>query len=364
MAGVPIHQSLSSLTAQLTDAESLSLIPPVMSAQQSPSIINPSVYLNYLSKEEATIYEVGRNINLATLGALIWDILSGLPDERKLIQGGRGSTVLFAYFLARPSALAMVILTVLEQTGPVSNCGLIAVISATFQIISSATASYLFLRRVHAVYFDSKNVQHAFSLLWSVGICASCLLLYDAIHNYNEIADTKHCIRQQYWAPLPVAFWIPVLFDCVVYCAIMYKILSSHRTGQKKGWRSYFCHPKELPHFSRAVFEGGQQYYLITDGINTNRFIFSTNSSILPSYQVMLSAATVALTSAMACRVYRNLLIEALDEVHINNRELTKPVFADGHVVNVSLSLAAEPPLPKVKSRTDSEGDCAAFERV
>ncbi|KIK23811.1 hypothetical protein PISMIDRAFT_429794 [Pisolithus microcarpus 441] len=233
-----------------------------MSTQESSSIINPSVYLNYLSTEEATIYEVGRNINLATLGALIWDILSSLPDERKLIQGGRGSTVLIAYFLARPSALAMVILSVLEQTGPVSNCKLIAVISAAFQGISTATASYLFLRRVHAVYFGSKGVQYVFNFMWFVVVCASCSLFYDAIHGYQEIADTKHCIRQQDSVALPIAFGVPLWFDAFVYYAILHKILSVHKQGQKKGWRSFFCAPKGLPHFSRAVFEGGQQYYL------------------------------------------------------------------------------------------------------
>ncbi|KAI6002108.1 hypothetical protein EDD15DRAFT_1580721 [Pisolithus albus] len=328
-----------------------------MSTQESPSIINPSVYLNYLTSKEATIYEVGRNINLATLGALIWDILSSLPDERKLIQGGRGSTVLIAYFLARPSALAMVILSVLEQTGPVSNCKLIAVISAAFQVISTATASYLFLRRVHAVYFGSKGVQYVFSFLWFAVVCASSSLFYDAVHGYQEIADTKHCIRQQYWAALPVAFAVPLGFDAFVYGAIMHKILSVHQKGQKKGWRSFFCPPKGLPHFSRAVFEGGQQYYLITNGINMTRLNFSTTANMIPSYQVLLSATTVALTSAMACRVYRNLLIEALDEFHVDNRELTKPVFAKGQAVNVSLSLAGGPP-PEGKSCESSEGGC------
>lgn len=46
----------------------MSPIASVMSAQESPPIINPNVYLNYLSTGEATIYEVGRGINLATLG--------------------------------------------------------------------------------------------------------------------------------------------------------------------------------------------------------------------------------------------------------------------------------------------------------
>ncbi|KAI6016522.1 hypothetical protein EDC04DRAFT_527562 [Pisolithus marmoratus] len=332
-----------------------------MSAQEPPSIINPNVYLNYLSANEAAIYEAGRDINFITLGALIWDILSSLPDERKLIQAGRGSTVLFAYFLARPSALAMVILSILEQTGPVSNCRLIAIISATFQIISTAAASYLFLRRVHAVYFGNKNVQYFFSLLWITGIGTSCLLLYDAIHSYREIADTKHCVRQQDWAALHVAFAIPVVFDNLIYFAIMHKILSTHQTGQKRGWRTFFSHPKGLPHFSRAVFQGGQQYYLITNSINWTRL---TSSHPVPSYQVILSAATVALTSVMACRVYRNLLIEALDKVRADNRELTGPVFANGPMVNASLSQTVETTPPKVKSCADGEGERTAPKEV
>ncbi|KAI6041483.1 hypothetical protein EDC04DRAFT_2668356 [Pisolithus marmoratus] len=296
--------------------------------------------------------------------ALIWDILSSLPDEPKLIRAGGWSTVLFAYFLARLSALAMVILSVLEQTGPVSDCRLIAIISAIFQIISTAAASYLFLRRVHAVYFGNKNVQYFFSFLWIAGVGASFLLIYDAIHGYREIADTKHCIRQQDWAAVRAAFAIPVVFDNLVYFAIMHKILSTHQTGRGRGWRTFFLPPKGLPHFSRAVLQGGQLYYLITNGINWTRLSFSTNSTIVPSYQVILSAATVALTSVMACRVYRDLLIETLDEVRTNNRELTGPVFANGRRVDVPLSLAVETAPSEVQSCTDCEGECTAFKAV
>ncbi|KAI5995597.1 hypothetical protein EDD15DRAFT_2165112, partial [Pisolithus albus] len=140
--------------------------------------------------------------------------------------------------------------------GPLSNCKLVAVISAAFQAIPTATASYLFLRRVHAVYFGSKGVQY---FLWFAVVCASCSLFYDAIHGYQEIADTKYCIRQQDSAVLPIAFGIPLWFDAFVYCTILHKILSVHQQGQKKVWRSFFCPPKGLP---RAVFEGGEQYYL------------------------------------------------------------------------------------------------------
>lgn len=67
----------------------------------SPPILNPDVYLNYLIPSIASQYELNRNMTLATLGALIWDILSSIPSDYRLMQMGRASVVLFAYFVAR-----------------------------------------------------------------------------------------------------------------------------------------------------------------------------------------------------------------------------------------------------------------------
>ncbi|KAI6040721.1 hypothetical protein EDC04DRAFT_1411564 [Pisolithus marmoratus] len=326
-----------------------------MSAQGSPLIINPNVYLNYLSPDEASNYELNRNVTLVSLGALIWDILSSIPDDYRLVRTGRPSVVLFAYFLARPSVLAVVILAILLKTGPVSNCTLVALLLVAFRTVSSAAASFLFLKRIHAIYYGSKIIQYVFSFLWVVGVGTSCALFSSTLRDYSEIANTKHCVRVEGWSALSIAFIGPVLFDTLVYFAIMYKILSTHRKGQKNHWRTLCC-GNGLPHLSRAVFQGGQQYYLITTGTNMTQFVFSAIPSASPLFQVMLSAPAVVLTSVMACRVHRNLLIEALDKTHMDSRELTKLVFANGQVVNVSL------PPPEVKSdvigqhgRTDRE---------
>lgn len=312
-----------------------------MSAQGSPVIVNPDVYLNYLSADVASTYELNRNISLVTLGALIWDMLSSIPDDYRLIRTGRLSVVLFAYFLARPTVLVMVILAVLQKTGPVSNCTLVAMMTVTFQVISSAAASFLFLKRIHAVYHGSKIVRHIFSLLWVIGVGTSCAVFSSTLHDYREIANTKHCVRQSGWSALSIAFMDPVLFDTFVYFAIVYKVLSTHRMGQKKDWR-IFCCGNGLPHFSRAVFQGGQQYYLITTGANVMRFVFSADPSASPTLQVLLSTPAVALTSVMACRVHRNLLIQDLEEACIGNRELARPVLANGRMVNVSLPSQAK----------------------
>ncbi|KAI6041294.1 hypothetical protein EDC04DRAFT_2893271 [Pisolithus marmoratus] len=291
-----------------------------MSAQGSPLIINPNVYLNYLDPDEASDYELNRNIVLVALGALIWDILSSVPDDY------------------RPTALAMVILNILQKTGPVSNCTLNAMMLAGFQVISSAAASFLFLKRVHAVYYGGTIIRYVFSFLWVIGVGTSCAVFSTTLRDFREIANTKHCVRYQGWTGLSISFADPVLFDTVAYFAIVHKILSTHRKGQKKDWRT-FCCGNGLPHFSRAVFQGGQQYYLITTGANMMRFVFSAMPSASPTLQVMMSTPAVALTSAMACRVHRNLLIEALDEALTDPSELTRPVFANARIVNASLSL-------------------------
>ncbi|KAI6005349.1 hypothetical protein EDC04DRAFT_2611579 [Pisolithus marmoratus] len=313
-----------------------------MSAQGPPLILNPKIYLNYLDPDEASNYELNRNIVLVTLGyqrivdmnvgkALIWDILSSIPDDY------------------RSSVLAMVILAVLLKTGPVSNCTLVAMGLVGLQVVSSAAASFLFLKRVCALYYDNKTTRYVFSILWVIGVGTSCAVFSSTLHDYREIANTKHCVRYQGWTALSIAFMDPVLFDTLVYFAIMYKILSAHRVGQKKSWRT-FCSGNDLPHLSRAVFQGGQQYYLITTGANMMRFVFSAMPSASPTVQVMVSTPAVVLTSVIACQVHRNMLIEALDEARTNSVELTTVVFANGRVslpLEVKSDVTGQPEQPE-----------------
>ncbi|KAI6009895.1 hypothetical protein EDC04DRAFT_841134 [Pisolithus marmoratus] len=151
------------------------------------------------------------------------------------------------------------LLAALLLTGPVSDCGAVAVGVVTCQVMSSAAASYLFLKRAHAVYFGHKFFHHIFSFLWLVGVGTSCAVFAGARNSSLEIANTKHCIRHRTWSALSIAFVDPVLFDTLVYLAITYKILSAHT--KRGGWK-VFSSGIALPHFSRAVLQGGQQYYL------------------------------------------------------------------------------------------------------
>ncbi|KIJ68387.1 hypothetical protein HYDPIDRAFT_24674 [Hydnomerulius pinastri MD-312] len=310
-----------------------------MSETPSPKILNPDIYLNYLEPSIASQYEVSRNVYLVTLGALLWDILSSIPEDWRLIRTSKPAPVLFAYLSARACALAVVLLAVLEKTGPINKCGVLALILCVFWVIASAASSYLFLKRVHVVFIDNKIIRRLFTFLWLVGVGTSCLALPGPIMNYYEISDTAHCINHKIKQYVSAAFIIPVLFDALVFLAITYRIISSHHIKKPRSWKA-FCRGEALPRLSRAVLQGGQQYYLVTTGVNITRCILILVPSVSSVYQVTPAVPAVALTSAMACRVFRNLKLEALQDTEVGI--LTTMRFVDVTPVNVHLSKGAE----------------------
>jgi len=131
-------------------------------------------------------------------------------------------------------------------------------------------------------------------------------------------------------------FFVPMVFDALVHFAITFKILTSHprATTQPRSWKE-FCSRKTLPRLSQAVLKGGQQYYGITNGINISccNLILSSNAS--PILQLSLSVPAIALTSAMACRVFRNLKLETSEKASVGI--LTTIHFVDRERVNVHL---------------------------
>ncbi|KAG6326436.1 hypothetical protein ID866_12653 [Astraeus odoratus] len=214
---------------------------------------------------------------------------------------------------------------------------------SAIQVISSATASYLFLKRVHTVYCMDRIATCVFSFLWLVGVGTSCAVFSGAVQDHIEIAYTKHCIRTKGSSALSVAYMDPILFDTLVYIAITWKILTTHRPEPRQSCWKAFWRGEALPRLSRALLQSGQQYYLITTGVNMARFAYTLVPSLSPTLQVLLADPARSLTSVMACRVYRNLIIEALDSEVVVGGVLTTPVFAEGRVVNVSLPMKTEP---------------------
>ncbi|KAF9231803.1 hypothetical protein BU15DRAFT_81954 [Melanogaster broomeanus] len=233
-------------------------------------------------------------------------------------------------FDTRICALVVVLLAVLEKTGPVTQCGVLVLNLCVFWVVTSAASSYLFLKRVHAVFLQDRIVCHFFTTLWLAAFGASLVVLPFSLHDYYEIANTRHCINHQIKGYVSAAFIVLVIFDALVFLAITYKILMSYHTSMPRTWKAFWC-GEALPRLSGAVLQGGQQYYMITTGINVQRSVVAFLPSSSPVLQLTYSVPAMALTSAMACRVFRNLKLESLQETEIGALAMMQFVHR-GHV--------------------------------
>jgi hypothetical protein len=298
-------------------------------------ILNPNIYLNYIEPTEAGKYEVARNVYLVTLGALLWDMLSSLNEDWQLIRTSKPSPVLFAYFSTRLCALVTALLSVLVKTGPITNCGVLAFNVRVFWVVATASSSYLILKRVHAVFFQDRIVCHIFTFLWLATFGVSLVVLPGPLKDYYELANTKHCAVREMESYVSAAYVVPMIFDGIVFLAITYKIHVFHGTSKPRSWKTFVCNDA-LPRLSRAVLQGGQRYYLITTAFSVTRPFFDSLPTAAPVLSMTASRIpSMALTSVMACRVFRNLRHESLPEIETG--VLTAMRFAQLAPVNVHL---------------------------
>jgi hypothetical protein len=113
---------------------------------------------------------------------------------------------------------------------------------------------------VEAVYPNNNWVKRFFSVLWFIngGIEVTVVLGVRAFH----ARDTLHCLDAQPDPYVIAGGLAPVVFDTLVFLAISYKMVATHSTlDAKVSWRTLIS-GKALPRLSRAILQGGQQYYL------------------------------------------------------------------------------------------------------
>ncbi|KAG6329751.1 hypothetical protein ID866_9337 [Astraeus odoratus] len=156
----------------------------------------------------------------------------------------------------------------------------------------------------------------------------------------TEIMDTKHCIGLSGGKYLVVTMLFPLFFDTMVYIFISVKLSAIRNPCEKKvSWRMVIS-DSALPRLSRAVLLGGQQYYLIKIFIS----VVTSTFWLIPSTPFPLQAAMavpgVALTSSMACRVYRNLRLQMLEDA--SQREEADAVFTTCVQAPMSEGLASK----------------------
>ncbi|KAF5363271.1 hypothetical protein D9756_001097 [Leucocoprinus leucothites] len=266
---------------------------------------NPDTLLNHLPPDEAHRFEIAKNVCVAVLGIGIWDVLIYLPEDIKLVYNNLGIDPTESDTPKRLVAIVYVLFAAIVLTTPVPNCDGIRIATGSACFLGMIFTSFLFLRRLQAVYSAQRKAVWIFGFLWlganGVAVLGPIAFGSRYIDGYCNMYD----LRGRGYAA--TARFLPALFDAVVFIAISYKVISNHVDIESNGvtWRSFFN--GRLPPISRELLRGGQQYYMIGCAATIAYGAFLYTPSFPGIYIPMIQVVVEVLDASMACRVYRNL---------------------------------------------------------
>ncbi|KAJ7133676.1 hypothetical protein C8R43DRAFT_1073089 [Mycena crocata] len=304
-----------------------------MSQPQGPTT-GPSNLMPFdlLSPDIAAQLHLESYVFAGATAVYIWDMLNHLKEDYSVVfkTTFRASTV--AYIFSRIASLFYILGFAIFTTYPVGACNRTLIVLNTFYPISVGSTALLFFFRVRAVYGNQRSVVLIFAALWLTVLAGSltCPIGARAV----AIGATRGCIIARIPEYMGSAAITVSVHDTAVFLAISYRLLANshveHSCGEKV--RALF-RGGNLPAFSKALFVDGQKYYMITviSNILTASMVYIPGTS--PVYHGILSIPNIALTSIMACRVYRHA------KLHRPADALSLPMISDYSVATNGFTL-------------------------
>ncbi|THU98149.1 hypothetical protein K435DRAFT_795960 [Dendrothele bispora CBS 962.96] len=238
--------------------------------------LSPAAIASY--ENELHQLQITACIATAALGMYIWDICTNIRDEYRLLLKGK-SFPTFVYFAARLSSL-----------------------------------SFLLCHTLSHIYYNDRWVVAIFFTLWLGNVaCASVSTLIYGKTATLDFGGTVSCIEENIKIRYASVTVIGALVhDTCVFSAISYRLfknsqpLYNESIGLQTTTEKYIL-GKHLPRFSRALFQDGQMLYLITLIASASTTITLYIPSIPMAYRLIADVPQIAILSALACAVFRNL---------------------------------------------------------
>ena len=123
-------------------------------------------------------------------------------------------------------------------------------------LLAMGCTSFLFLRRLHAVYHEWRKVCWIYSFAW---FCISCLTVTVPIGvDIQHIGGTEYCIVFQIHSYTAVSEFLPVVFDTLVFSAVSCKLILDRDLRNNRNL-SVSGHIHVV---AQVLLRGGQQYYM------------------------------------------------------------------------------------------------------
>nr|GAT46966.1 predicted protein [Mycena chlorophos] len=263
-------------------------------------IVNPGTPFAYIAPDTAYETTIGQYILVGTLGAYIWDILTHLSDDYRLLTKHRIGMSTFVYFFSRLWTLLFCLGSSMFETYPLQNCALAETLVESSFAIAVPSTCLLFFLRARAIFNRNRWLNIFFFCVWLI-VAGTAALTPLAIHAVN-IGPTAYCINagvRPFVAGIGIS---PFVHDTIIFIAISWRLYKNSNSGKV----SSLVTGNSLPFFSKAILQDGQAYYLISVVANIITVVMFFNSNVAPTYRVMFTLPNLFLMNTMACRVFRN----------------------------------------------------------
>lgn len=131
-------------------------------------------------------------------------------------------------------------------------------------VVCTASSSFLFLRRVQAVYADNKWIISAFVFLWMAHVGASFVVPFGSF--VKNLATTGYCINAGIKPYVSATGVTSLVFDASVLIAVSFRLAREYTrieyNDTENTLRRVFFTGHALPVLSKSLLQSGQQYFM------------------------------------------------------------------------------------------------------
>jgi len=266
---------------------------------------NPLTPMALIPPEIAYQIQIGIYILVGTLGAYIWDILSNLQNDYKLLTTQKVGLATGAYFFSRLWSFLYILSSTLFETYPLKRCVLGQLLANICYAIAVPANCLLFFLRARAIFNRNPYLVMILFVLW-LSVLGTGAVMPSGIFGGN-IGPTPYCLTTSAKPYVGAIGITPVIHDTAVFFAISWRLFGNSQGGHGLGGNiRAFLTGEYLPQFSKAVLKDGQLYYLSAVTVNLLTVIMFYNHDVAESYRTMFTVCNIMITNCMACLVFRN----------------------------------------------------------
>ncbi|KAF9457889.1 hypothetical protein BDZ94DRAFT_1227223 [Collybia nuda] len=270
---------------------------------------NPFTPLAFLPPDQAYQKSVTDYITTGALSILVWDILTHLQSDYKLVSRYRVNLPTIVYFVSRWSTLLYAITISVFHSAPIDDCDTLTKATCAVYHVTVSSTALLFFLRVRAIFNRNTYITVGFFTLWVIVLGGSLTSVLSATGVH--IGNTKYCTFSDLKTyRSAVANITLAIFDTAIFIGITWRLSNSHLSIKKTNSADlkprFHLFGRYLPVFTKALLHDGQKYYLVAMLANLLVVFLDFIPGVPMPYRATFLAPAIGLTNIMACRVFRH----------------------------------------------------------